>query len=935
MKRALLIFLAGAAAAPAATAAQELAVERELALRALAGERGLEGVTKAAAEASLLPTGGPDWAREFAALDAVHRAGGLHGDGFSPARREVGGPALRVLVERDPGRLADRLLAALDAPQLAWREAALDRLARALLDDPAFRGAFARRVRELERPPVAVHELTGLLTRIGLHGGTAAALERLRTMEGSTPDASWEEWMPAVLPLPFDREAIDALGPAGLPPALMQLVGAARAEPRIVVAAPAWARLAPELDEDQVELVRIAAEELQARRASRALGSAEAIGDAARALLTSPASEAGLRMLEPLEGLAAVLAAERSERVDALEAVDGTASPLPPAGLLACVENGDEDLAMTAIYIAGRRFAYGGERELLGVALRALETGDEDLVPRAFDWISTHAPEADGALLIAWRAAADAGERRQLDLLRRLTRERPSPLFRDDLLELLGVGGTPDPSVIELCGLFEDDEEVQAALRGALSRALAALVAAPGYPERLPHDGVASQLAQALGRSPDAATVELLADGLRRTMDLLHGDEARGDARPKFPKRAVLELARARTAEMAGLLGTGVPRRVRVEAGLQILSLEAEPELATAAGEALLRDFSGVDGSLRLRILRALARLPRGRLESGLDGLIAAQLRTGATPEARAAVELAAARGRWLLLDPILRMAIDRPAADEEIFELAREIAVRRAGDGAEALVVGTRFLARCDGRIAAAPAPDLHEALLALRGGLLQSCARGVAADARRAGEADHASGRRVGSSGRAVLAAVLARPRAAAREDLAARLEGRELLRVDFRWAAEVAAFTTLAAAGFGDAVLEATPGWSSIDGRVLVSLGRGAKGAAVAPKLIEVGLFGLGGERPGRGWERARAAGWLALAGELPEAERWRAARGLCLDLWTGRVRRQVVGALEGEAAGAGPVLVRVAAAALEGRPGFAAERALWLRALPKRP
>ena len=49
----------------------------------------------------------------------------------------------------------------------------------------------------------------------------------------------------------------------------------------------------------------------------------------------------------------------------------------------------------------------------------------------------------------------------------------------------------------------------------------------------------------------------------------------------------------------------------------------------------------------------------------------------------------------------------------------------------------------------------------------------------------------------------------------------------------------------------------------------------------------------------------------------------------------MRRQVVGALEGEAAEAGPVLVRVAAAALEGRPGFAAERVLWLRALPKRP
>ena len=217
-------------------------------------------------------------------------------------------------------------------------------------------------------------------------------------------------------------------------------------------------------------------------------------------------------MLGPLEGLAAVPTVEATGRVDALEAVDGTASPLPPAGLLACVESGDEDLAMTALYIAGRRFAYGGERELLGVALRALETGDEDLVPRAFDWISTHAPEADGALLESWRAAGDAGVRRQLDLLRKLTRERPSPLFRDDLLELLVGSGASDPSVIELCGLFEDDAEVQAALRGALSRALDALVAAPDFPERLVHDGVASQLAEALGRSPDAATVGLLAE---------------------------------------------------------------------------------------------------------------------------------------------------------------------------------------------------------------------------------------------------------------------------------------------------------------------------------------------------------------------------------------------------------------------------------------
>ena len=247
----------------------------------------------------------------------------------------------------------------------------------------------------------------------------------------------------------------------------------------------------------------------------------------------------------------------------------------------------------------------------------------------------------------------------------------------------------------------------------------------------------------------------------------------------------MLELARAGTEEVTGLLGPDVPRRVCVEAGLQILARDAKPELAVAAGMTLLREFGAVDGSLRLRILRALARVPRGRLASGLDGLIAAQLRTGATPEARAAVELAAARGRWLLLDGILRTAIDRPAADEEIFELAREVAVRRADDGAEALEVGAQFLARCDGRIAAAPAPDLREALsvravfLHVRAGSRRTHA-GLARRGTRPG-----TGRPDGPRG----CSPSSRARSRRRADPAARLEGRELLRVILR-AAEVGA-------------------------------------------------------------------------------------------------------------------------------------------------
>lgn len=935
MRAKLIILLAGLVLAPVAGAQGGLAIERELALRGLVAERGLEGVTKAAAEEALAALGGPGWPAEFAALDAVHRAGGLEGSGADSPRREVAGPALRALVEPDPALLVDRLLLALDAPHIAWRDAALDRLALGLLDDPRVRGVLAERVVALERAPAGAPELAELLARVGLHGGIAAALDRLIELEERPRGEAWEDLLSTVLPLPFDAAAVERVAQLELSAALLGLVGQARAEPGVIASPAAWAGLAPGLDEDQVELLRMAAEEVQARRAAGALGSTGEIDELARALWAAPTRESALRMMEPLEGLSRLLLLDEEERVEGLEAVDGTAAALPAEGLRACVVEGGQDLAMTALYVAGRRFAYGGERGLLDVVRLALGTGDDDLVPRAFDWISTHAPQADGALLEAWRAEGAAGERRQLDLLRRLTRERPSSVFRDDLLRLLVQGAPPDPSVIELCGLFVDDAEVRAALTAALVRALDELAAAPGYLERLPYDGVAAQLAQALGRRPDAATRALLADGLRRTMDLLHGEAARGDARPKFPKRAVLELSRGGSEEVAGLLGPAVPRRVRVEAGLQILGRESAPGLAARAGRVLVGDFAGVDGTLRLRILRALSRVPAGSLVTELDGLIAEQLRTGATPEARAAIELAAARGRWPLLDGILRMAIDRPQANEDVFELAREVATRRAGAGGEALEVGAAFLGRCDVRIAAAAEPDVRDALLALRGGLLQSCARGLARDVARASAAGHEPERGSGPVARTVLTAVLSRPLAAARGDLSARLAGRELLRPDFRWAAELAAFSTLAEAGLGPATLAVAPGWHGIDGRVLVALGRGASGTDVARKLLRVGLFGLGGERPERGWERARASGWLALAGELPAAERWRAARGLCLDLWTGRVRRQVVGALEGEAAEAGPVLVRVAAAALEGRAAFAAERALWLRALPTRP
>lgn len=903
-------------------------IEREFALRALFAEVGAEGITRRAAASVLLPLGGPGWSIEFGALDAVQRAGGLAHEGWRSERREVLAPALATLAQPDPNALADRLVVALDSPFSSERSAALDRLARALLEEPSMRGLLAMRLLSLQKAPRAGDALEEFLIRAGSHGGFAAALVHLRSLRTQEPGASLRDVAFDWLRAPIDGDASLSVVWDPTFEAVLELVGAARGEPGARVDRVAWSALAPGFDESDLELISLAAEEIQGRAAAGTLAAREEIEGLGEALLGTAAWESGLRMVSPARGLARLLELPVEDRVEGLDAVDSTRAPFPAEALLGCVAEGDVDLAMTALYVAGRRFAYGAEEALLPVVQRALDVDDEDLVQRAFDWISSRGPAGDAVLLKAWRARVGEGQpsRLQLELLRRLTRDRPTPAFRDTLLLLLR-SDDPDPSVIELCGLFEGDDEVREALLAVYWRAIEGVEAADGYLERLLHDGVAAQVAVALGRIGGDREGPL-AEGLVRAMELLHGDAARGDARPKFPKRAVMEIARVAPERVARFLGADVPRRVRVEAALQILGSERDGLRETtkaAAAERLVADFAGVDGTLRLRALRALGRAPAGRSIEGLDALLRRLVAQKVSPEARAAVGLAARRKAWELLDPSLVAAIDAPVADEAVFELAREVAMRRADAGGEDLALALGLLGRCDGAIRHSEGGDALDALIALRGALLETCARGLVADAR-GGAADEAAVERV-------LLALLRRPLAAARFDLAARLAGEDRLKVEFRWAPELGAFDTLAGAGLGARLLEATPRWSRIDPRLLVALGRRAGTGAVAVQLLEAGLFGLGGERRSRTWERARASAWLALAEALPEEDRWRPAQGLCRDLWTGRVREQVVGALEGERAGGGPVAVRAVLAALEGRPGFEAERAAWGRALPE--
>ncbi|MEM6567467.1 MAG: hypothetical protein AAF957_03605 [Planctomycetota bacterium] len=942
---------------------ESVAVERELAVRSIAAD-----LTESAAVALTRSEGGAvsaavvarqvervvgddgTWQSTYVLLDVAARAGLLlaAGDAVTPdpaARPEVHAAQVRVAA---PAGLDEVLVVALASPYHAVRDAALDRLARALVEDVPrasdLAGVWAA-VGSLERETAG--ELADLVARSGALGPLAdAALDARRRATGATAARAVDGLFDAWIERPIDAAAIVRLraataAPSGDPDALVETLALLAAErdgarveppPRMDAALRAFTGALAE-DASEFDL------EERLERVARHAGSAE-LGR--RLLAIAVAGEAGqdaaarcargaawsLPLAELLDGafvLDAALAA------DVWEVVARRADPLPPAEVARWLQRPDGSLHVDVEREVGRRFSTGGERALAPLVVGLLESAETEVRSLAFSWLCdapsavAHGPD----LRRAFDREDESGVAltdRQRRWLARLPRDRAMPAFRDVIVRLVEDRATRDPAIVELLGRFEGDDGIEALVARALEEELAALVAAEGYLLRLPPDGRSAALARALHLLLGDAAVPALEDALRRSMEPLHGPEALGDARPQTPKTVAGLLARtaAGRAALPAFLSDEVPRRVRFEAALQLAKTAADdPALAGVVGARLASDLDGVDGTLRMRAIAAFAELaPEGDADE--DAVVRARLATlargdeGDHAERLAAIAALGARGSSAVLRALVARGVGPPPLDLADLEAAGAAARALGAPGFDGDLVAARalltWLEDLEARLAASAGEAIErEAVVELRGAVLVALIGGIG---RRATDAAARTPRLERDERDRVVAALVRRPVGASADDLRARFRGEDLGDVRFRWNAELTALDTHPGAATEFARYGLGPGADrSIDGRLLLVVGdlaaRNGVSGGTPVRLLRTGLLATEGEPRSRSGARDVALGRIALArAHLEEAEAvgsgtplagrdataWSAAAleatRLLVDVRRGRVRRQVL-------------------------------------------
>ena len=944
------VLAASAVAAGPQEASIEGAVAREISSRSVAGAysslavESLDAARPLSRESLIrssrgrLGAGAPDWVVEVEALDAAARAGALVGAGpdgdDAAARPEVEAARVRVFHARGDGEaLRARLAGALSSPFHAVRRAGLERLARALVSDPELFPALPALAAEPGLIPATCLGLSDALARAGARSrahASAAFVARARALEGE-PLRALEELFDLWIDRPVAPGAVAYLReafPAGAPGRglveVLALVAARRAEvepaPDVVAVLDVMhGVLALPLDDWDLDE---RAEQIARRSASPDLGRALLLL-ASKDTLSARARERCVRSaawalpMDELLARAAALDASAAEEVWRVIASRG--GPLPPPAVLPWLIDPRDGVREAAAREVGRRLTVEGERALLPLVEQLLVDPSAEVRSLAFSWLCETARDAStwGALRAAFDREGDVVAsgwqltERQGRWLGQLPRTVPVPAFRDLVVALVDTAGRRDPAVVELLTPFEGDAEVSALLRLALEDELGRIEAARGYPGRLLADARAAALATALvGVDGDAAT-EALAAAVRRTMWLMHGPDARDDARPQLPKVAcgLLQRTAGGAAVLRSLLGDDVPVRVRYEAALQLSkTAPRDPALVAAVEARILSDYGRVDGTLRARGLEALGRGGVVQMPDLTEFLVALSRSSDDLAERESAIGV---MGRRALSTPLLERArAPLSAGVPDLLDVEAAVAAARAlGDpsfpDARHLDALLALVEEADRRLGAAGLPELErEALGQLRGTTLISAAR-VAARAEDDG----------GPARDRLAAALLRRPLAAGPSDIARRFRGEALGDVRFRWSAEVAAVEAMPALArvFLDPARgsEGVRPSSVVDSRLLVTLGElslGAGGeAGTATRLLELGLFAMEGEPRSRPATRdltfGRAAlGRAFLAGvedrpaPLTEAGLWdRAALQaamLLVDWRQGRIGRAVL-------------------------------------------
>ncbi|MEM9800018.1 MAG: hypothetical protein AAGA20_06805 [Planctomycetota bacterium] len=921
-----------AAVAPAqedaATSIAEAAVDRELRLRAGAAALGAraDDLSFADVRAATEPVLAPDrWVEDVALLDLAARTGRLvRGTDALPDpndRPELWAAQLRVAAaDPDAAALAGWIAEGLGSRFRTVREAAHERLVRALVDDDALRPHLAQIV-EAAAPsgPFAASVAASIARSGAAAGGVEAAwsAQESSDVEGSPIDALFDDWVRG----PFDAAAIDRLrarAADGERALVESLALVAVARDRVSLSSP------PEIDA-VVRWIVDGTDEERLDRVTRAAGS-DVLGRALLGRAADPeiADDARLRcargaawslsMSELLSGAADL---DDDTALEIWDVVGLRSEALDADVAAAFVFGAEGEVREAAAREIGRRYVLADESHLGATVARLLDDPSPDVRTLAFAWLCD-APDADrfgDELRRAYDAEEEPDARlsgRQKRWLARLPRDESVSAFRDVVIDLVEDPATREPTVIELLATFDGDPESSALASAVLAESVAVIVAEPTYLGRLRADSDAAAAARVLHRRLGTGAVEAIVDALSRSAEPMNGEASRDDARPQLPKTAAGLLGRtdAGRRRLPAFLGDDVPRRVRFEAALQLAKFTRDdPALARRVGERLVADFDGVDGTLRMRAVAALGALGAPPEPDGVTAFLErlAQPGTGDGAERLAAIEALGERGNARALLRLVEGVVANESAGLD--DLAAASIAARALGPTLARDETTRAALGLDRAVAAElerdDLPELRSiSLVELRGALLGSL---VLAHGR-LGEAD----------GREVLGEVLERPLAAARSDLGRRFDGEDLADARFRWRAELEAFERVA--GSPDLVDDVTSevarqgrSLSELDGRLQLVLGdlvvTAAPGDQRGLELLSSGLFAVAGEPPSREAARDLALGRAALGrASLTAAEvgggtpgQWRLAALqaalLVVDVRRERVRRTLLDQLIG--------------------------------------
>jgi hypothetical protein len=489
----------------------------------------------------------------------------------------------------------------------------------------------------------------------------------------------------------------------------------------------------------------------------------------------------------------------------------------------------DLEVRAAAIEALAATFSRSGDRSAGDLLALALEDPDAALGEVAWRALCDD-PQGEawhGELVEAWRKLP-LGE--ALERLNRMTRDRPFPAFRD---ELLALGSRPDDRRLiaaELLAPFRGDEGVRQALESWLGDDLRSRAAALARGDRPTSERVELRIGvmvQSLGGVAPVEGCEMieraLIHSLGNSTDLGKVAVAvlgfTGEGRDRLPR----------------YLGRQIDRRTRVEAAI-VLGRRGDGSDRSAAGSVLIGDFPAATWDLAARMIGALGRVGDGPSLAFLGELV----RGGEEEERGAALRAIAARGD----EPAL--AFLRETAREGIGFDVRRLAVRLLGESEEAEMAvflaelfGELFDGRIgDGRIGEGrigegwSAEERH----LLRSELLSALGATGAFPERLEGE-------------------WLLAPLAAARASLEKRFRGEDIASAHFSWSGELELAEHLTRSGRIDEALARTPRWWRLDGRVLVALAERSAAAAsadrsVSPRraswiLLRAGLVALLGE------------------------------------------------------------------------------------------